>query len=220
MWNISRSIFKPRWDKPTVGHAGKILGDTTRVFGRLDRKPRMTVSPRVLFYVVVIKAGPCCYTPNINCRRSIYGHGSYYLVCDWSCFRISDGQQVRPSHSSRRPGTNSSNITTNLPKRDLATKYFGDHLFSLPVTFTGSESVTSTNRTRRKRWLILSIRGLCNYRWLYGMPANSLYGRHTISGKLFTFAIFYLRFCNYHVPQNCKLWAPVWEIFQQMTRAS
>ena len=66
----------------TVVHAGKVLGDITRVFGRLDLKPRMTVSPRVLFYVVVITAGPCCYTPNINYRRSIYGHGSYYLVCD------------------------------------------------------------------------------------------------------------------------------------------
>lgn len=160
-----------------------------------------------------------CYTPNMNCRRSIYGHGSYYLVCDWSCFRISEGQRVRPSHSSRRPGTNSSNINTNLAKRDLATKYFGDHLFSLPVPFTGSESVTSTNRTRRKRWLILSIRGVCNYRWLYGIPAN-LYGRHTISGKVFTFAILYLHFCKYHVPQNCKLWDTVWDILQLMTRSS
>ncbi|CAH3175626.1 unnamed protein product [Porites lobata] len=84
-------------------------------------------------------------------RKIIQQESEIFETSHSSNVRISEGQRVRPSHSSRRPGTNSSNITTNLPKRDLATKYFGDHLFSLPVTFTGSESVTSTNRTRRKR---------------------------------------------------------------------
>ena len=49
----------------------------------------------------------------------------------------------------------------------------------------------------------------------------NLYGRHTISGKLsFTFALLYLHFCKYHVPQHCKLWDPVWDILQLMTRSS
>ena len=60
-------------------------------------------------------------------------------------------QRVRSSHSSKRTGTSSSGIEPNLPKRDLATKYFGDHLFSLPVSVTGSESAMSANRSRRKR---------------------------------------------------------------------
>ncbi|KAL9989100.1 hypothetical protein ACROYT_G003609 [Oculina patagonica] len=60
-------------------------------------------------------------------------------------------QHVRSSHSSRRPGSKSSGVQQVLPKRDLATKYFGEHLFSLPVSVTGSESVLSANKTRRKR---------------------------------------------------------------------
>lgn len=60
-------------------------------------------------------------------------------------------QHVRSSHSSRRPGPNSSRTDPNLPKRDLATKYFGDHLFSLPVNVSTSESAVSANRSRRKR---------------------------------------------------------------------
>lgn len=61
-------------------------------------------------------------------------------------------QHVRSSHSSKRSGFKSSGSRQQIPpKRDLATKYFGEHLFSLPVGVTVSESALSTSKTRRKR---------------------------------------------------------------------
>lgn len=62
--------------------------------------------------------------------------------------------QVCSSHSSKRPLSKSRGIQQTLPKRDLATKYFGEHLFSLPASITGSDSALSTSKTqaaRRKR---------------------------------------------------------------------
>lgn len=59
---------------------------------------------------------------------------------------------IRSSHSTKRSGFKSSGSPQQtLPKRDLATKYFGEHLFSLPVSVAVSESGLSTNKTRRKR---------------------------------------------------------------------
>ena len=59
---------------------------------------------------------------------------------------------VRSSHSTKRPGFKSSGSSQQLlPKRDLATKYFGEHLFTLPVSVAVSDSGLSTNKTRRKR---------------------------------------------------------------------
>lgn len=63
-------------------------------------------------------------------------------------------RQVRSSHSSKRPLSKSRGAQQTLPKRDLATKYFGEHLFSLPASIAGSDSALSTGKTqalRRKR---------------------------------------------------------------------
>lgn len=50
------------------------------------------------------------------------------------------------SHSSKRPLSKSRGVQQTLPKRDLATKYFREHLFSLPASITGSDSALSTKQ--------------------------------------------------------------------------
>ena len=59
---------------------------------------------------------------------------------------------VRSSRSVAKTVKSSSTTNPNLPKRDLATKYFGEHLYSLPVGVIGQETVVRSEKSRRKRW--------------------------------------------------------------------
>ena len=59
---------------------------------------------------------------------------------------------VRSSRSVAKTVKSSSTTNPNLPKRDLATKYFGEHLYSLPVGVIGQETVVRSEKGRRKRW--------------------------------------------------------------------
>lgn len=58
---------------------------------------------------------------------------------------------VRSSRSAAITVKGSSTSNPNLPKRDLATKYFGEHLYSLPVGVIGQETVVRSEKSRRKR---------------------------------------------------------------------
>ena len=58
---------------------------------------------------------------------------------------------VRSSRSVAKTVKSSSTTNPNLPKRDLATKYFGEHLYSLPVGVIGQETVVRSEKSRRKR---------------------------------------------------------------------
>lgn len=84
-------------------------------------------------------------------RHIIQQESEIFVTPEESDDSIPTMTDVRSSRSSARTAKNASTSNANLPKRDLATKYFGDHLFSLPVSITGSESVTRVDRSRKKR---------------------------------------------------------------------